>query len=45
MRRERQELGRGRGGDGEEREGEGKRGRDLLDQCQTTSYAPVSDCM
>ena len=27
------------------REGEGKRGRDLLDKCQTTCYAPVSDCM
>jgi len=30
---------------GELRKGGKERGRDLLDQCQTTSYAPVSDCM
>ena len=33
--REEEELGRGRD----------ERGRDLPDHCQTTSYAPVSDCM
>ena len=28
-----------------EEEREGRRGGDLLNQCQTTSYAPMSDCM
>jgi len=42
MRREGEDLGRGRGGEGE---GGIERGRDLLDQYQTTSCGPVSDCM
>jgi len=40
-RRRKEELGRGRGGEAE-RGKEGKERGDLPDQCQTTSYAPVS---
>ena len=36
--------GRRRGGKGMGRRGGKDRGRDLLDQCQTTSYSSVGDC-